>query len=483
MLFHNWKKLLVIINKKEMINKRINWVFLFLLLVANFQSFAQQTNTSTENQNSVTRILFIFDASKSMYGRWQSDIKIKIAQMILTEMLDSLETYPDLQLGLRVFGHQKDFPPQDCDDTRLEVPLSFNSIPKIKHRLKTINPRGTTPIALSLEACANDFPPCQNCRNIVILITDGIEECSGDPCAVSIALQKKGIILKPFVIGVGVDFNLTFDCIGTYFDGSTEQKFKDALNIVISYALNKTTAQVNLLDEKSKATETNVVFNLNDGLSGSPYYTFVHTMNSRGLPDTLILDPIPVYKATVFTLPQVVSDTVSLSAGKHTIIPANTPQGRLVFVTPNKNTKYQGVPIIVRKTGDLNTLNVQYFTQDEQYLTQKYDAEILCMPRVYIKDIQVKQSQTTKVEIPEPGFVDFNISENGSGSLFVIRKDGKMEWIYNMRGNAKSEKLMLQPGNYRIVFRSNSSNESTETKIKNFVIESSKTVKVNIFQD
>ena len=39
----------------------------------------------------------------------------------------------------------------------------------------------------------------------MILITDGIEECGGDH-AISIALQKKGIVLKPFVIGVGLDF-------------------------------------------------------------------------------------------------------------------------------------------------------------------------------------------------------------------------------------------------------------------------------------
>lgn len=464
--------------------KRFSIVLFLLVLSCSNANLLAQTQTPISNEGqTITRILFIFDASKSMFGRWQSDMKIKIAQMILTEMLDSLETYPDLQIGLRVFGHQKDFPPQDCNDTRLEVPLSFNSIPKIKHRLKTLAPRGTTPIALSLEACANDFPPCDNCRNIVILITDGIEECNGDPCAVSLALQKKGIILKPFVIGVGVDFDLSFNCMGTYFDGSTEKKFKDALNIVISYALNRTTAQVNLLDEKVKPTETNTVFTLSDGLSGNPYYTFVHTMNTKGLPDTLILDPIPIYRATVYTLPQVLSDTISLTSGKHTIIPANTPQGKLVFLTPDKNTKYKGVPVIVRKAGDLNTLNVQYFTQDETYLTQKYDAEILCLPRVYVKDIQIKQSQTTKVEIPEPGFADFSMSEFGSGSLFVIRNESKMEWIYNMRENTKSEKLMLQPGKYRVVFRSKYSTNSTETKIKDFVIESTKTVKINIFQD
>ena len=128
-----------------------------ILLLLTIFAFAKLGAQPLNNGEPTTRILFIFDASKSMWGRWQTDAKITIARNILTNMLDSLEAYSNLQIGLRVFGHQKDFPPQDCDDTRLEVPISFNSIPKIKHRLKTIYPRGTTPIALSLEACANDF--------------------------------------------------------------------------------------------------------------------------------------------------------------------------------------------------------------------------------------------------------------------------------------------------------------------------------------
>ncbi|MBK9638483.1 MAG: hypothetical protein IPO63_11975 [Bacteroidetes bacterium] len=50
--------------------------------------------------------------------------------------------------------------------------------------MEEISPSGTTPIARSLEECGGDFPKSQ-ARNIIILITDGIEECNGDPCAVS----------------------------------------------------------------------------------------------------------------------------------------------------------------------------------------------------------------------------------------------------------------------------------------------------------
>lgn len=71
---------------------------------------------------------------------------------------------------------------------------------KIAHFIKYLTPRGTTPIANTLAAAGNDFPPCDNCRNIIILITDGIEECNGDPCAVSQDLQKGVLCLNHLLL-------------------------------------------------------------------------------------------------------------------------------------------------------------------------------------------------------------------------------------------------------------------------------------------
>jgi Ca-activated chloride channel family protein len=136
----------------------------------------------------------------------------------------------------------------------LEVPFGKGNIYKIKRVLKSITPRGTTPIAGSLLKASSDFPPCADCRNIIILITDGVEACDGDPCVVSKRLQKKGIILKPFVIGIGLeeDFKSSFECVGTYFDAADENTFKNVLGVVISQALDNTTAQINLLRHQRK---------------------------------------------------------------------------------------------------------------------------------------------------------------------------------------------------------------------------------------
>ena len=87
----------------------------------------------------LTRILFIFDASNSMWGEWQSDKKIHIANRLLSKMVDSLESYPDIQLALRVYGHQVESKLHDCSDTKLEVPFAFNNFSRIKQKLKTLN--------------------------------------------------------------------------------------------------------------------------------------------------------------------------------------------------------------------------------------------------------------------------------------------------------------------------------------------------------
>jgi len=164
----------------------------FYLLIFLIPVFSFSQSTEKELPKPTTRILFVFDASQSMFGRWQSDMKINIAQKLLSNLLDSLKNIPNLELALRVYGHQKQYPPQDCDDTELIIPFDKDNATKIKNKLKAIVPKGTTPIASSLEFAATDFTPCENCRNIIILITDGLEECGGDPSAVSKSLQKKG---------------------------------------------------------------------------------------------------------------------------------------------------------------------------------------------------------------------------------------------------------------------------------------------------
>lgn len=451
-------------------------IFLAILIISIGLLFPYQTFAQKDKQ--VTRVLFIFDASQSMYAQWDGNSRMEIAKELLSNMLDSLDNKENLQVGLRCYGHQKPSPPQDCRDTRLEVPFGNNTIPTIKNRLKTLRPKGTTPIAKALESGALDFPAVSsNSRNIVILITDGIEECGGDPCAVSRLFQEKKIILKPFVIGIGLseEYKKNFECVGTFYDARNPDEFKNILDVVISQVLNSTTAQVNLLDENEMPTETNVPLSFYDSFSGILQYNFIHTMNSRGNPDTLNIDPVLSYKVVAHTIPQTEAEgDWKLIPGKHTTIPIKCPQGTLSISSAINKTK---VECIIREKGKTETLNVQQLNTKQRYLTGEYDLEILTLPRIY-ETVRVNQSESTNVKIPEPGLVVLSASSSPYGSIFEVSNE--LKWVCDLNTKKGRQALYLLPGKYKVVYRAKNASSSEYTKEKTFKVSSIKTVSLKL---
>ena len=432
-----------------------------------------------KKEGPTNRILFIFDASYSMTGRWQSGRKIDIAKQLLTNITDSLKDVKNLELGLRVYGHQRSFPPQDCDDTRLEINFIPSNVfaDRIKGKLSMIRAKGTTPIAKSLEEAAADFP-LDNSRNIVILITDGKEECGMDPCAVSRLFAKKGIILKPFVIGIGLDksWKDNLDCVGTFFDAANERDFSNILNIVISHVVDNTTTQVNLLDSLGNPTETDVPLTFYDNFTDIVKYNFVHTMNSMGNPDTMIIDPVLKYKVIAHTIPPVESDIITIQPGKHTIIPLKTPQGKLKIII-NTKEDYQ---FIIRKKGERETINVQNINTTQKYLTGFYDIELLTLPRQYFNNIRINQNQLTKLQLPSTGLVNILLPANGYGGVYLNDGDILTE-IYKFNGESNQYKLTLLPGKYTVIYRAKSSKKYIYTNEETFVIKSGKSQLIKIY--
>ncbi len=444
---------------------RVIKFILFVHLTFNIQNlaFSQTTN----------RILFIFDDSYSMYAPWNSNVKIEVAKKVMGDFLDSLKNEPNLELALRCYGHTTFFKPErNCKDSKLEVPFADakNNSVKIKQRIQKLEPLGTTPIAYSLGESANDFPPCTNCRNIVILITDGIEECGGNPCEVSAQLQKKGIFLRPFVIGVGLDakFADVFACMGKYYDVSNEANFADVLKRVITEAINQTTIEVDLLDIFKKPTETDVDMTFYEAGTNKVKYNYLHTINNRGNPDTLVLDPAIHYDLVVHTIPPVEKKNIDIIKGKHNVIPLDAPQGALRLDIDGSTNKYFPTTI-VRKSGEMKTLNVQEFGKSEKYIVGKYDLEILTLPRIYVKDVEIKQSSTNSLRIPASGNILFSKSVSGYGSVYT--DDGKqVTWVCNLNKNLQSEIIFLQPGHYKVVFRPEFANETLKSSERNFEV-------------
>ncbi|MFM9008745.1 MAG: hypothetical protein ACKORE_09195, partial [Bacteroidota bacterium] len=314
----------------------------------------------------------------------------------------------------------------------------------------------------------------------IILITDGIEECNGDPCAVSALLQRRNVVLKPFVIGLGLgkDFIRSFDCVGNYFDATDETQFRTAFNIVITQALNNTTMQVNLIDFNGKPSESNVGMTFYDHHTGEIRYNFIHTMTARGVPDTLPLDPRGRDRLTVHTLPSVSRDSITLIPGKHNVIAVDAPQGDLQLKVEGSN-EYRKLKAIVRKRGEKTTLNVQDFDETARYLVGDYDLEILTTPRTYIDNVSIDQSKTTTVQIPTPGMVTFICNAPGIGEILLEEKN-ILRKVHRMGITSTKESILLQPGSYRLVFRPKNSQSSIYTIEKTFRVAPGIGISVNI---
>ena len=420
-----------------------------------------------------------------MYNPWiNSESRMDVARRILSGFMDTIAGTPNIEIALRIYGHQTTYAQHDCFDSKLEVPFDRPKInsQRIKDKLSGLRPTGTTPIAYSLEKSADDFTPCTNCKNVIILITDGVEECDGDPCAVSMALRKRNVFLRPFIIGISnIDgFVDAFSCIGKFYNVNNPANFVTVLKNIMTEAVSQTTAQVNLNDIAKKPIETDVAMTFYDEKHGGIKYNFVHTLNHRGLPDTLILNPDNTYKLVVHTIPPVEKSEIKLQKGKHNTIVLDAPQGNLRFQTSG-DFREEPIQAIIRKSADMKTLNVQTFGTSEKYLVGKYDVEILTLPRIKQSNVEITQSAEKIITIPGSGMVSVEKRSICYGSLYV-EETGKFTWIYNLNPELRSEVFYLQPGNYRIEYREKDKTDIEKTIEKKFSVKSGQTQSIKLFQ-
>ncbi len=205
-------------------------VFYLLIFVFVFSFVSAQQNKKIK-----TRILFVFDASRSMIGSYQGKTKMEHAKKLFFSLIDSLSKFKEYEFALRMYGSTVKYPPGDCNDTKLIYPFAKGNKDLIKAKVATAKPTGTTPIEHSLIMSANDFPD-NKAINTIVLITDGVEECKGDPCEARQKLLDKGIVFKPCIIGIGLTDKQakTFECVGEYFNYDEKMNVtSDVVEIII----------------------------------------------------------------------------------------------------------------------------------------------------------------------------------------------------------------------------------------------------------
>ncbi len=187
--------------------------------------------------NHGNNMVFIFDASGSMWGQVKGIAKIQIAKDVLTDMIMDLPE--GINVGLVAYGHRKK---GDCSDVEELVPLSVLNKEKLISTIKAINPKGKTPITLSIQTTADKLKTVQE-ETTIILVSDGKETCAGDPCERVRKLKESGARFVIYVIGFDVsgEEKKQLECIakaggGAYYEANDAVDFRAAAKNVVEDA-------------------------------------------------------------------------------------------------------------------------------------------------------------------------------------------------------------------------------------------------------
>lgn len=196
-------------------------------------SQTQDTTTATDTQQA----MIVLDGSGSMWGQMDGKTKIEIARSVIGDLLSDWN--PDVHLGLVAYGHREK---GQCNDIETVVPVGAVDSTSFLEAVNGITPVGKTPISDAVKTAAENLMYTEE-RATVILVSDGLETCDADPCALASELEKNGIDFTTHVIGFGLSKEETdqIACIATNTGG---QVFQASNATELTEAMTKTVEAV-----------------------------------------------------------------------------------------------------------------------------------------------------------------------------------------------------------------------------------------------
>ncbi|MCA1777671.1 MAG: VWA domain-containing protein [Loktanella sp.] len=205
------------------------WVFVNRLIVGLIAIAALTSSAAAQNAG---RTMLILDGSGSMWGQIDGTPKIEIARGAVDGMLANWPE--DREIGLMSYGHRREGDCTDIEVLRDPAPLDRKALRKT---MAAISPRGKTPIGNAVERASEALARIDAPASVVV-VTDGLETCGADLCALGESLAKRGTPLTAHVIGFDVaDTEGQLACLanatgGQYLSAANADSLTDALQQV-----------------------------------------------------------------------------------------------------------------------------------------------------------------------------------------------------------------------------------------------------------
>jgi len=318
----------------------------------------------------VNNLIFIIDASGSMDTPMENQTRMNIVKTALTELTDIIPA--QMNVGMIVYGKNRK---GDCSDIEEIILLSPLDKTLFTTKVQNIEPEGMTPIALSIQKAVEKFD-AQKDGNAIILISDGKDTCTGDPCPLVKEMKNKEIKFVIHVISMGAELEdeNQLACIanaggGLYFSGKNIQELKSGL--ITAAGISEQSAErylTGISEETISGSEPEKEFPVFQSLpSGQMETKTPEVSETSGVVDSN-LRPEPT-KATVKETSARVRKSPSLDSG----ILFSLKKGDKVLVTEIRNDWYH-IRLKNGKTGWAhNSLFKEVFKTGQQLLVKVSD--------------------------------------------------------------------------------------------------------------
>ncbi|MGY0798872.1 VWA domain-containing protein [Lysobacter sp. A286] len=220
-----------------------------------------------------SNLLFILDASGSMWGRVDGEPKIVVAKEVMSSLVRQLPA--DAKVGLTAYGHRRK---GDCMDIESLVALGPLDRDAMIKQIEGLNAKGMTPLTASVKQAIEQLRQAEQSASVV-LVSDGLESCGGDPCEAVRAAKQSGVDFKLHVVGFDLGDTDTeqLQCMaeaggGRFFSASNADELAGALD-----------EAVQVEPEPEPVVETTGAIALTVTKNGEPIgaYTYVYSAGTE----------------------------------------------------------------------------------------------------------------------------------------------------------------------------------------------------------
>ena len=180
------------------------------------------------------RVMLIMDASGSMWGQVEKTPKYEIARSVIGDVLTDIGD--KVNMGVMAYGHRTK---GDCKDIQTLIPIGPVNRDRYMTEISKIKPKGKTPISGAVRKAAEALRYTEE-KATIVLVSDGLETCKADPCALATELESLGIDFTVHVVGfdLGNEDTSTLSCLakntgGLFLSAENANELSEAIGQVV----------------------------------------------------------------------------------------------------------------------------------------------------------------------------------------------------------------------------------------------------------